>query len=178
MKILNPKILILSGLILLLFSSAYSQNIENEAGIRLGSTSALTYKRLFANLEAVELMLSGRNNGIQLIGLYEKHKPLVTGLGENFYTYYGFGGHIGYLQSDPLIFRDDTLGPYINGPALDIRRQTFFTLGIDAIIGVEYHIYSVPMTVAVDFKPFVELIGMRHLRSEVFDFAVSAKYIF
>jgi hypothetical protein len=165
------------ALSLAMLGTASGQNIESMAGIRLGGTSALTYKRLFTNLEAVEVMISGRDNGMQLTGLYEKHKPMVLGLGENFYGYYGFGGHIGYYQSDPLVLRTDSSG-VVREQVLDIRRKTFFTMGVDAIFGVEYHIYSIPMAVALDFKPTVELVGMRQVRSRVFDFGVSAKYIF
>ena len=155
----------------------YAQNIESMAGIRLGGTTALTYKRMFTNLEAVEIMMSGRDDGIQLTGLYEKHKPLVLGFGENFYGYYGFGGHIGYYRSDPFVLRSDSSG-VVREFVLDVRRKTFFAMGVDAIFGIEYHIYSIPMAISMDFKPTVELVGMRYLRSRVFDFGISAKYIF
>ncbi len=154
-----------------------AQNIESMAGIRLGGTSALTYKMLFSNLEAAEIMVSGRENGLQIIGLYEKHKPMTLGWGDNFYGYYGVGGHVGYAQSNPLLFRTDS-GGVLQNEILDIGRKTFFVMGVDAIFGLEYHVYSIPMAFAIDFKPTIELLGMRSVRSRVFDFGVSAKYIF
>lgn len=154
-----------------------AQFIQNEAGIRLGGTTALTYKKMFENLEAAEIMMSGRENGLQFTGLYEKHKPMSWSLGENFYSYYGFGGHLGFVQSDPLIVRTDSAGIQ-SYRLLDIRRKTFFLMGVDAIIGMEYHIYSIPLAIAVDFKPTLELIGMRYMRARAWDFGVSAKYIF
>ncbi|MEQ8358321.1 MAG: hypothetical protein RH860_02460 [Cytophagales bacterium] len=170
-------IVISTIIILLTFNVGQAQNIESMAGLRLGGTTALTYKKMFSNLEAFEIMMSGRENGIQLTALYEKHKPMAFSLGDNFYGYYGFGGHIGYVQSEPVLLRSDSSGQY-QYRLLDIRRKTFFTMGVDAIVGVEYHIYSVPMAFALDIKPALELVGMRYLRSRVFDFGVSAKYIF
>ena len=161
-----------------LSKSILAQNIESMAGVRLGGTSALTYKKLFSNLEAVEIMMSGRQNGLQFTGLYEKHKPLILGMGENFFGYYGFGAHLGYVQSDPLLLRTDSLGFPQQFNVVDIRRKNFFTMGIDAIFGVEYHIYSIPMAIAFDAKPALELIGMRYLKARAFDFGISAKYIF
>ncbi len=171
------RIIISSIFIGLLSQAGFAQNIESMAGLRLGGTTAITYKKMFSNLEAFEVMMSGRENGIQLTGLYEKHRPMAFSLGENFYGYYGFGGHIGYVQSEPVLLRSDSSGQY-QYRLLDIRRKTFFTMGVDAIAGIEYHIYSVPMAFALDFKPAIELVGMRYLRSRVFDFGVSAKYIF
>ncbi len=164
-------------IIISLGNESFAQNIESQAGIRLGGTTALTYRKMFSNLEAFEVMMSGRERGLQITGLYEKHKPMAMSLGENFYGYYGFGAHLGYVQSEPVILRSDSSGQF-QYQIIDIRRKTFFTMGLDAIVGVEYHIYSIPMAIAVDFKPAVELIGMRYLRSRVFDFGVSAKYIF
>lgn len=174
---MRNRFLLITAFCLLVLGVSSAQNIESMAGIRLGGTTALTYKRLFTNLEAVEIMMSGRDNGLQFTGLYEKHKPMVLGLGENFFGYYGFGGHLGYYQSDPLILRTDSSG-FIREKVLDIRRKTFFAMGVDAIFGIEYHIYSVPMAVSLDIKPTIELVGMRYVRSRVFDFGISAKYIF
>ena len=172
-KIFSTTILIITiGL-----SATFAQNVESLAGIRLGSTSALTYKKMFTNMEAVELMLSGRKNGVQITALYEKHKPFGFGFGDNFYSYTGFGGHMGYLQSDPVLISYDSSGR-TQVRSLDIRRKSFFTMGVDAIIGVEYHIYSIPLAVSMDFKPYVELVGMRYLKANVWDFGVSAKYMF
>ena len=159
------------------FMKASAQNIQSEAGIRLGGTTAFTYKKMFENLEAAEIMMSGRENGLQFTGLYEKHQQMTWSLGDNFYAYWGFGGHLGFIQSEPVILRSDSSGVR-SYQVLDIRRKTFFLMGLDGIAGIEYHIYSVPLSLALDFKPTMELIGMRYMRARVWDFGVSAKYIF
>ena len=46
------------------------QNYEKSAGLRLGSTSGLTFKKFETEIEAIELLLSGRNEGTQFTAIY------------------------------------------------------------------------------------------------------------
>lgn len=152
----------------------FSQSIERAAGIRLGHTSGVTYKKFVNDDEAIELLLSGRKSGTQITALYEFHRPLEIAFDENFYVYYGIGGHLGYenyndlkkvlVSSDPLEF--------------DFEEKNYFVMGFDIMAGVEYRYLSAPLTIAFEIKPYFNFIGMRYTRSQFWDAGISVKYLF
>ena len=119
-------------------------------------------------------MLSGRNDGTQFTGLYVFHQPIDLSFNENFYLYYGLGGHIGYEKFDDIakILNDET------GTSFLYEKKSFFVMGANLYLGIEYRWLTVPMTVSFDLKPYINFIGMRHLREKFWDAGVSFKYIF
>ena len=62
--------------ILMLAATAASAQYDKSAGIRLGHSSGVTFKKFVHAEEAVELLLGGRNNGLQLTTTYQFHKPM------------------------------------------------------------------------------------------------------
>ena len=62
------KISLVIGIIVIVltirFENLTAQQYNKSAGIRLGGTSGITYKKFIVEEEALELILSGRNNGI------------------------------------------------------------------------------------------------------------------
>jgi hypothetical protein len=51
-------------------------------------------------------------------------------------------------------------------------------MGIDAMIGAEYRLPTLPLTVGIDLKPYFNFVGLRHTNLHFWDLAISAKYIF
>ena len=45
----------------------FAQDYERAAGVRLGVTSGITYKKFTNEQEAIEMIASGRNEGIYFI---------------------------------------------------------------------------------------------------------------
>ncbi|MEM7107180.1 MAG: hypothetical protein AAF519_03055 [Bacteroidota bacterium] len=160
--------------LLILTLPAFAQ-YKNSSGIRLGYTSGLTYKRFISNEQAMEFMASGRNEGFQFTTLYQFHKPMDIGFNDDFYLYYGVGAHVGYERLD-----DRRLNGPFNSPTSEFqtREQSFFTMGVNTILGVEYRWLKIPMTVSVDIKPYLDFIGMRRTKLRFWDTAISFKYIF
>jgi hypothetical protein len=152
----------------------YSQQYRQSLGVRLGNTSALTLKNFVAEEEAIELMLSGRRSGMQLTTLYEFHHPLEFSFNENFYVYYGIGGHVGFEKYDDL---DKTL-TNVDPPEFVYDNKQYFLIGIDGIAGIEYRWLSVPITISFDLKPYFSFIGMRYTNALFWDAGLSFKYIF
>lgn len=147
---------------------------DRSAGVRLGVTSGMTFKKFTANEESIEIILSGRRDGIQLTTLYEFHEPMELSFNENFYAYYGIGGHIGYENYDNLnktIVSSD-LTQFI------FEDKSYFVVGADAIIGIEYRWLSVPCTIGFDVKPYFNFIGLRYTQYRFWDSAVTFKYVF
>lgn len=151
-----------------------AQTVERAAGLRLGHTSGVSYKKFTTEDEAVDLLLSGRNDGTQFTAMYEFYKPLEVSFDENFFFYYGVGGHVGYEKYDDLkkvLISEDPL-------EFVFEDKNYFVMGVDVIAGVEYRYLSVPMTIAFELKPYFNFIGMRYTRSQFWDAGISIKYVF
>lgn len=152
----------------------FGQDYDRAAGVRMGVTSGVTYKKFVTDLEAFELLVSGRREGMQFTALYEFHRPMEVSFNENFYFYYGVGAHVGYEQYD------DLKKVLISEDPLDFvyEEKGYYVMGVDAIAGVEYRYLSVPMTIAFEIKPYFNFIGMRYTKSTFWDAGLSLKYIF
>ena len=153
-----------------------AQSYEHSAGVRLGYTSGLTYKKFLVEEQAIELLLSGRNEGVQLTVNYIKHSQMEFAFDENFYVYYGIGGHLGMERFDDL---EKTIVPDENDEVSFLfEDQNYFTMGIDGILGLEYRWLSVPITLSFDIKPYFNFIGMRYTETRFWDAGFSFKYVF
>lgn len=164
-----------SLLLLISVASVNGQQLyEKSGGVRLGSTSGITYKKFVNESQAFELLLSGRNDGLQVNLLYLFHEPMEFSFNDRFYLFYGLGGHIGFEKFD------DISKTIINaeGDQFMFEEKTFFAMGIDGSIGIEYRWLEVPMTIGFDLKPYFNFIGMRHMRAKFWDSAISFKYVF
>ena len=161
--------------VILWSSSVIAQSTyEQSAGIRLGHTSALTFKKFMIEEEALEVMVSGRRDGLQLTTIYTFHKPIQFSFNENFFLYYGIGAHVGYENYDRFSKTLISVEP----PAFEFRDRTFFVMGADALLGIEYRWLSVPITLSFDLKPYFTFIGMRYTDGRYWDAAIAFKYIF
>ena len=168
----------LRALILFIYLSPvclFGQDYERAAGARLGHTSGVSYKKFIIEREAVEMILSGRKEGIQFTALYEFHKPMMISFEEeNFHFYYGIGGHLGFERFDDL----NKVLISENPVEFLFEDKSYFTMGLDIIAGVEYRYLSIPMTIAFEVKPYFNFIGMRYTNSQFWDAGLSIKYIF
>jgi hypothetical protein len=142
------------GLAFLLFSfinleSARAQTVG--LGLRIGGYSAgISGKYFFQDDLAIEGILGtgfGRR-GFQLTGLLEQHASAfgINGL----QWFYGAGAHVGFFN-----------GRYYHKPSnkhyRDSYDRTLATLGLDGIVGLEYQITEIPISVGIDFKPFIDI---------------------
>ena len=50
------------------------------------------------------------------------------------------------------------------------------TVGFDGVIGAEYRFYTVPLTIAIDFKPYMEFFGKHFFNINLYDFGLTLKY--
>ncbi|MEM0938522.1 MAG: hypothetical protein AAF600_00330 [Bacteroidota bacterium] len=166
---------ILFTLIALALTSVDGQQLyDKSGGIRLGSTSGLTYKKFVTENEAAEMMLSGRNNGIQFTTLYHFHRPIEFSFNDRFYLHWGIGGHIGYEKYDDLA----KILSNAEGDEFIYEERSFFVMGVDAGLGIEYRWLEVPVTLGLDLKPYFNFIGMRYTRTKFWDAGISFKYVF
>lgn len=168
------KNLILLTLLLVGTSVSGQQLYEKSGGIRLGHTSGLTFKKFITEDEAVEMILSGRNDGLQYTAQYLFHEPMEFSFNDRFYLHYGIGGHIGYEKFDDL----SKVLANAEGDAFIYEPKSYITMGVDASLGIEYRWLEVPATFGFDLKPYFNFIGMRHTKAKFWDAAISFKYVF
>jgi len=160
------KKLLLTISILFISIATHAQDGVQTAGIRFGYSSGLTYKKFVSDNQAFEFLLTARDRGLQITGLYEIHEQIfIAGL-DNFFLYYGVGGHIGVDRSSLRFERNGAV------------RRTRPTLGVDAIAGLEYRIKEAPFVASIEIKPFADLVGFREIETNFLDMALTVKYVF
>ena len=159
------------------FSDVNGQYYLSSAGLRMGGSSGFTYKRFFTETEAMEVLLSGRNKGVQISLLYMEYREMDISFSDHFFFYFGAGVHIGLEKKDRFI---RLYQPPPISDQFDIihREKTFFAMGIDGIAGVEYRLLGFPLTIGLDVKPYFNFVGMRNLDFRFWDTALSLKYTF
>jgi len=169
----------LTLLVIVIFplSEANGQYYVRSAGLRLGGSSGFTYKKFFNKTEAMEVLLSGRNKGIQISLLYMENREMDISFSNNLFFYFGAGVHLGLEKKDRLI---RLYQPPPISDQFDIihAEKTFFAMGIDGIAGVEYRLLGFPLTFGLDIKPYLNFVGMRNLDFRFWDTALSIKYTF
>ena len=93
------------------------------------------------------------NHGFQVAGLYEWNQSLGSG----FTLYYGVGAGLGSWK-------------------VSEHHDAAFGLDIEAIVGVEYKIPSVPLAISLDYRPALEVLPEVNFYAKGFAFGL--KYIF
>ncbi|WP_411273657.1 hypothetical protein [Daejeonella sp.] len=128
-----------AGLLLITQSSANAQSYENAIGVRIGSYNGVNFKTFLNTNKALDLNLSVRSNDdfkrFILTGLYEVHNPINGAPG--LLWYYGGGGSIGSYKVKN--FESDVF------------------LSADGVLGLDYKIDGIPLNLALDWRPRLEL---------------------
>lgn len=163
---------ILAILMLTGIANVKAQTLEHAVGYRGGLSRGLTYQFFYQPMQDVKLLLSFRDQGMQLSAMIEQYEPVMTSYQDQFFMYYGAGIHLGYTQNKYPDDANNYQFPYAR------HVQTRAVAGINGIIGMEYRIESIPLTFGADFKPFMEFFGKPFFRLNLSDFALSLKYQF
>jgi hypothetical protein len=134
-----------------------AQDYDTGIGVRGGVAWGLTVKHFITTDGAGELILTRRHNGFNTTGLFEQHLPVFDT--EGFYFFYGGGVHLGLWNTD----QDKVLH--------DLKVYA----GIDGIIGLEYSLEDLPLSVGLDWKPGINIISDFGLFID--DIAVSVRFL-
>jgi hypothetical protein len=154
------KYIIICLLIFILIPISYSQEYENEIGIRVGFFSGMTFKYVVKDKFAVDVILDSRWKGYEVIGLYEIYKNAFGC--EQLKWYFGGGGHVGIFKGNYVTW---------GKPGL-----SYEVIGIDAIAGLEYRFRKTPISLGLDWKPSFSVFGYSGFWAD--DGAISVRYIF
>ena len=163
------RIIILAVIIALTAQSAYAWDYDYEFGIgaRLGLAYGLNAKyflRLHPTTRvhnALEGMITYRFEGVNTAVLFEHHRNAFNTEGLN--IYFGGGAHFAVWNSNVVDWDTGKSGynPYT---------------GLDAIIGLEYVMPDLPISIGLDWKPYVNFIS--DLNVMVDDIALSVRFLF
>lgn len=162
-------ILLTLTLVLAISLASRGQFYEKNYGIRLGNTTGFSMKAIRDGQRAFEGIIGFRNNGIQVYGLIESYKPIISDRTDGFRLYFGPGAHVGFVT-----YREYD---YNNNPYYDRGPIRFLpVIGFDGIIGIEYTFPMTPILIGVDYKPFFELESFYRFRLNLWDFGFTVKY--
>jgi hypothetical protein len=145
----------------------FSQQLDLQAGIRSGVSNGLTCRVLTGPGTYTEGMLLSRNRGAQLYVLRGQTIPLSKVPVEGFSYSSAWGGHVGFSGFNPR--REE----------YSYRRNIFMpVLGIDYYLALNFTMLKFPLTLSVDYKPFVEIVPDRIFRMNLWDFGFTVRYQF
>jgi hypothetical protein len=159
-------------ILFILFSCAiFSQPSNTSIGLRGGGVSGFTIKMVDYDRKAFELILGYQKGGARLVGMLQKFTPIREDRIANLYIIAGVGAHSGYITYNEEATR------IINGiQYYSYRKKYAPIIGVDVLIGVEYHFESVPFNISLDYKPFMEFFGQRTFRFDFWDIGFSLRY--
>lgn len=151
----------------------FGQGFNQALGIRGGLTSGIEYRYYTSDQHSFKALLGNRNfdgkRGLQFHALSEYYQYDLFDFSYQLVLYYGFGAHAGYESWDAV--------RYENSSSWEVTKTEFVT-GIDVLAGVEYLFYEAPVTVSIEVKPYLDILGRNGLDLQLFDFAFTVKYLF
>lgn len=151
-------------------NTACGQGYNHASGIRASWHSpGLEYRYYISDTNALKSLFSFRKRGIQLTGFAEFFEYDLFPFSHQLLFYYGLGAHVGFESWDEETLRD-------NVTRYDTKSSML--AGIDGLAGVEYIFNNIPVSAGIEIKPFLDLFGREKLDVKVFDFALTAKYLF
>ncbi len=125
----------------ILFSNLLSAQYLNAVGLRGGLHSGIGFRHMLTNDTALEGILHSRWHGVELVGLIEYQQDLSS---DGLYWYYGYGAHAGFYDNKYTYWEPD---------------GNTTVIGIDGILAIEYKFFNAPVAIAMDWKPYFNLLG-------------------
>jgi len=163
------------ALIIILGSTTISsgQYLNRQAGLRSGVTGGLfiQYSESVGNAETgLYGLLSFRENGLQVTGLRIFYETSLSEVSPDLYFTWGYGGHAGFVITNRLTFL---------GERYYFRGDRFCPLiGIDAWAGLEYRFTTIPLSLGLNIKPYIELTFPSFVSIVPVDMGISVAYTF
>jgi hypothetical protein len=103
------------------------------------------------------------------VGRPQESLPIPFKTVENFFFYYGVGGHVGFEQWYRRYHYDNQPDTYY------YRHVATPVVGVDGIAGIEYRLKKVPLAFGFDYKPYFNLFGEQFFDMNMGDFGFSFK---
>lgn len=156
----------------LLLATSYGINAKEKnhaLGLRGGISSGLEYRYYLGEQNSIKFLLSWRDRGLQLHGLYEIHAKGLFDFSNQLTFVYGGGIHAGY---------ESWYRSYYIGHTRYTEPVSRPLAGLDLLAGLEYPFIIFPLSVGFEVKPYVDFWGKNFVKVQPFDFAFTFKYHF
>ena len=142
--------LVMTLALAILCSELWAQPYMHSVGVRAGYSSGVTYKGFrLHRMGAYEGSILYNRHGFNLSAMYEHHV-------------------------EP--FRNERFLVYAGGGAFGGDWDEEFSLGVIAVVGIEYTIRDIPLNLAVDWRPMFNVIRSPAL--DFLDFGFCIRYRF
>jgi hypothetical protein len=170
---MKKRMLAIAAIVTVTVLSVSAQEGNRQAGMRFGYSYGLFYQSTVpaGNSEVgALLMASFRNGGFQATGIKVTYEYALGSLSPDFKLVWGYGGHVGFMYTDNIT----SMGEDYSFP--DTRFLAL--IGVDGYAGIEYTIPGIPVTLNLNFKPFVEMVTPAFFKFVPYDFGFSISYTF
>ncbi len=147
-------------LFVLTIASAGAQDYRTSLGVRGGLPYGLSVKHFLGKKNAVEGIAASSYSGFIVMGFYEFEK--WTGIYPGFNWYLGAGAHAGFWDPGMNPSLPDTFSGSV--------------IGLDIVGGLEYTFDEIPLNLAIDIIPGLNLIGTSGWGG--MNGAISIRYVF
>jgi hypothetical protein len=156
------KVLIIIAITFSLNIVANAQEYKTSLGLRVGQPYGLSIKHFLSEKNAIEGIMGSSISwgGFTITGLYEFEK--WTGEYPGLNWFWGFGAHVGFWDAGTNPHVDNTYSGSV--------------LGVDGIVGLEYTFDEIPLNLAVDLMPTLNLFGSTGWGG--INGAVTVRYVF
>lgn len=161
--------LIIVALLLTITFGLNAKERNHALGLRGGISSGFEYRNYLGEQNSIKFLLSSRDRGLQLHGLYEIHTKGLFDFSNRLIFVYGGGIHVGYESWYRSFYIGHTrYSEPVSRPLA----------GIDLLAGLEYPFIIFPLSVGLEVKPYVDFWGKNYVRVQPFDFAFTFKFHF
>ncbi len=158
-------------IVLLATTSLSAQYMKHAVGLRSGLSQGISFQYFYQEDKDIKLLMSSRDNGVQLTAMVQRYEPVMARFGESFFIFYGLGLHAGITRKEAADWPFPKHG-------YGLHHQARGIIGADAVMGLEFRANTIPVSFGLEYKPFFDLFGHRLLRLGLFDFGFTFKYHF
>ncbi|MGQ9620970.1 MAG: hypothetical protein ACUVTX_08310 [Bacteroidales bacterium] len=147
------------------------QPVFRQAGLRAGYTGGFFYQAVYpaGNSETGFMaMISFRDRGIQVSGMRIFYGTTLDEISPDLFAGWGYGGHAGFITRNyehpgnkEYYSRNDIICPLA---------------GIDFSGFLEYRFKSIPVSISLNMKPFIEIALPFYVKLMPGDFGISVAY--
>lgn len=133
-----------------------AQPYNTGIGLRLGGiSSGITVKHFVNSNSALEGIVSFRSHSFFITGLYERHQSFPNAEGLSWF--FGGGAHIGFFDDHHYEHFYHTHHKHKDDDIFD-DGDSDISFGADFILGLDYKFKNAPVDIALDVKPFVDIV--------------------
>jgi hypothetical protein len=159
-------------LIFLLLSVSVGVSAKDKShalGLRGGISSGFEYRYYLGEQNSIKFLVSSRDRGFQLHGLYEIHAKGLFDFSNRLTFIYGGGIHAGY---------ESWHRAYYIGHTRYTEPVSRPLAGLDFLAALEYPFIIFPFSIGLEVKPYVDFWGKNFVKVQPFDFAFTFKFHF